>query len=143
MKQYLKHIEAGFILEVQEYKAEKVLFVGHTVWQPVAWYEPATEEEYNNRMAIDIEVVEVKTIDVTQAVGLYSWLITNHANLMLYPITDSALVIWQEGIENNDIEWYKLMSVSYGTTFMQALLEYYTEREQYERCHLINKVINQ
>lgn len=142
MRQYLKHIEEGFILEVQEYKAEKVLFVGHTVWQPVAWYEPATEEEYNNRMAIDIEVVEVKTIDVTQAVGLYSWLITHHPEKILYPITDGALVIWQEGIEGNDIEWYKLMSVSYGSTFMQALLEYYIEREEYPRCKLIKDVIN-
>jgi len=142
MRQYLKHIEEGFILEVQEYKADKVLFIGHTVWQPVEWYEPATEEEYNNRMGIDIEVVEIKTIDVTQAVGLYSWFITHHPERMLYPITDNALVIWQEGIENNDIEWYKLMSVSYGREFMEALLEYYKEREQYERCKLINDVIN-
>lgn len=83
-----------------------------------------------------------KVINVTQALGLYTWIVNKHPECVNWPVTDNALVMWQEGMGSPDIGWYKVMLEVYGEPFMQAMSEYHSGREEYEKCQVIKEVIN-
>jgi hypothetical protein len=45
---HAKHTETGHVLRIASMPDNlNILFIGHTVPQPVGWYEPATEQQYN------------------------------------------------------------------------------------------------